>query len=192
MKQFVEDIKVGFKFLINHKELIMIASVTLVFNFTYAPLEPVFPVFVGDILNSGAEILGIIWTVFAIGALLGSIIWVRFKPRVPYSYLLGTVIFLWGMAPLSFSFFSNEYIIYFIMFLGGIAYAPYNIVAPTLQQQLVPNHLRGRIIGIIGLIAGLGFPIGAYVGGKLGDYLGAAHTIFLSGLLTVLLGVVVF
>ncbi|UOQ93128.1 MFS transporter [Halobacillus shinanisalinarum] len=190
--KFVEDTKVGFEFLFHHKVLIMIAGVTLAFNITYAPLEPVLPVFVSDDLDSGPETLGMIWTIFAVGALIGSFIWARLKIRFYYSYSLGTVITLWGLAPLSFSLFTNEYIVYLIMFLGGIAYAPYNIVEPTLEQQLVPNNLRGRVIGVIGLIAGIGFPLGTFMGGLLGEYIGAANTIFVSGLLTVLLGGIVF
>ncbi|MFB4169662.1 MFS transporter [Virgibacillus sp. JSM 102003] len=192
MNKFFEDTKVGFKFLVRHRSLIMIACVTSVFNVTYALLEPVLPVFVGEFLNAGPSTLGLFWTIFAIGSLLGSLIWVRTKIRWNYSHSLGVVIFLWGLAPLTFSFFTNEYIVYFIMFLGGIVYAPYNIVEPTLEQQLIPGHLRGRVIGVIGLIAGMGFPLGTYVGGLLGENIGAANTILVSGITTVILGIIVF
>lgn len=77
------------------------------------------------------------------------------------------------------------------MFFGGIVYAPYNIVSPTLRQQLVPNEMRGRVFGVYGLIAGLGFPIGVYAGGLLAELVGVTQTILFSGVLTMILGLVV-
>ncbi|WP_160847616.1 MFS transporter [Pontibacillus yanchengensis] len=187
-----EDTKEGFAFLKKHRILIVIASVTLVFNVTYAPLEPVLPVFVGKNVNGGPSTLGLIWTVFAVGALIGSFIWVRLKMDVYYSYSLGVVISLWGIAPVIMSQFTNETIIYIIMFFGGVVYAPYNIVEPTLEQQLVPDKIRGRVLGVLGMIAGIGFPVGTFLGGLLGEFIGPSLTIFLSGMFTIVLGVFVF
>ncbi|MGD6789990.1 hypothetical protein ACQCT3_08890 [Sutcliffiella horikoshii] len=45
--------------------LILIAFVTFLFNFTYAPLEPMLPVFVDDLLDAGPETLGTMWSFFA-------------------------------------------------------------------------------------------------------------------------------
>lgn len=189
--RIIKEIVDGFTFLRNHRVLIIISSVTLIFNITYAPLEPVLPVFVGSHLNSGPDTLGMIWTVFAVGALLGSFIWVRLNIPIYYSYSLGIVISLWGVAPLLISFFTNETIVYLIMFFGGMVYAPYNIVEPTLEQKLIPNHLRGRVIGVMGFIAGIGFPFDTFIGGLLGEYFGAANTLFMSGLATIILGLTV-
>ncbi len=77
------------------------------------------------------------------------------------------------------------------MFFGGIVYAPFNIVSPTLRQQLVPNTMRGRVFGVYGLIAGIGFPIGVCAGGLLAELVGVTQTILFSGVLTMALGLVV-
>ncbi|WP_285806339.1 MFS transporter [Rossellomorea marisflavi] len=101
------------------------------------------------------------------------------------------VILLWGLVPTSLSFHTHILIIYVLMFLGGIVYAPFNIVSPTLRQQLVPNAMRGRVFGVYGLIAGIGFPIGVYAGGLLAELVGVTQTILFSGVLTMTLGLVV-
>ncbi|MEI5906660.1 MFS transporter [Bacillus spongiae] len=188
---FYRDTKEGFQFIFTYKSLVVIALVTFFFNFTYAPLEPMLPVFVNDIINEGAEALGLMWTCFAIGSFIGSLGWIRLNKNIPYSYALGLVIFLWGMVPTSFGFLSNILVIYIMMFLGGVVYAPYNIISPTLKQRLVPNTIRGRVFGVYGLIAGLGFPIGVYVGGYIAEYIGVVNTIIASGIMTMLLGLVV-
>lgn len=149
------------------------------------------PAYVDDVLDAGSGVLGTIWTFFAVGSFLGSLLWVKLGKKLPYSFSLGGVMLLWGLAPVSFSYVTSEWVVFAIMFLGGVVYAPYNIVSPTLQQTLVPNSLRGRVVGVYGLIAGLGFPIGVYLGGVVGELLGVSETILLSGLLTVGLGLLV-
>ena len=71
-------------------------------------------------------------------------------------------------------------------------YAPYNIVEPTLEQKLVPDEIRGRVLGVLGMIAGVGFPVGTFLGGLLRDWIGASNTVFISGFFTITLGLVVF
>jgi MFS family permease len=101
------------------------------------------------------------------------------------------VIGLWGLAPLWFGLVPEVHIVWMAMWIGGIVYAPYNIIAPTIQQRLVPDPVRGRVIGVYNLLGGIGFPLGVYTGGWLGNWLGPAAAIAWSGAATVLLGLVV-
>jgi MFS family permease len=191
LHRFFVDTKEGFRFIFSYKVLILIALVTFLFNFTYAPLEPMLPVFVDVILNAGPDTLGTMWSIFAIGSFIGALIWVKIGRRFPYSYSLGLVIFLWGIVPTSLGFVTNSIYVYILMFLGGLVYSPYNIVSPTLRQKLVPNTIRGRVFGVYGLIAGLGFPLGVYLGGLVAELVGVVNTIIMSGGLTMLLGLFV-
>ncbi len=190
-RHFLRETKEGFTYILSYKILIVIALITLLFNFTYAPLEPMLPVFVDEIVKAGPGTLGTMWSFFAVGSFAGAILWVRLRRKFPYSYSLGLVILLWGLVPTSLSFHTHILIIYALMFLGGIVYAPFNIVSPTLRQQLVPNAMRGRVFGVYGLIAGIGFPIGVYAGGLLAELVGVTQTILFSGVLTMTLGLVV-
>ncbi|WP_181350321.1 MFS transporter [Thalassobacillus sp. CUG 92003] len=185
------DTKAGIQFIMQYRILIFIACVTLLFNFTYAPFEAVLPAFVNDALQAEASVLGMMWSTFSVGALTGAALWIRLSMKLPYSYVLGVVIILWGLAPFTVAFLNEPWLIYIVMFLGGVFYAPYNIVAPTLKQRLVPNALRGRVFGVYNLIAGLGLPIGMYLGGLSGDLIGLTETVALSGVATVLLGLLV-
>lgn len=190
-RRFLRETKEGFTYIFSYKILIVIALITFFFNFTYAPLEPMLPVFIDEIVKAGPGTLGTMWSFFAVGSFVGAILWVRLGRRFPYSYSLGLVILLWGLVPTSLSFFTHIMIIYSLMFFGGTVYAPYNIVSPTLRQQLVPNAMRGRVFGVYGLIAGLGFPIGVYAGGLLAELVGVTQTILFSGVLTMILGLAV-
>ncbi|WP_019416156.1 MFS transporter [Paenisporosarcina sp. TG20] len=190
-KKFIHETMIGIKFIVSYRILIVIACITLFFNFAYAPLESAFPVFVDRILRAGPEVLGIMWSIFAVGSLTGSVLWTKLSIKISYSYSLGSVIILWGLIPLLLSITVEVKFVYLLMLLGGVVYAPYNIVAPTIRQKLVPNKIRGRVFGVYGLISGIGFPIGVYLGGLLTEQLGVLVTVSGSGILTIIVGIFV-
>lgn len=191
IRNFWQDTKEGVLFLWSFPVLISIPFITLFFNLTYAPMEPVLPAFISSVMQAGSESLGTLWTVFAAGSFLGAMFFVKINKRYTYSFALGGTILLWGIAATVLGFVPNLFWAFIIMFLGGIFYAPYNIIAPTLEQKLIPNHIRGRVLGVIYLISGLSFPLGTYLGGILGEILGIRETMILSGLATMALGVTV-
>lgn len=191
LSKYLVDTKNGIIFILKSKILTVIAVLTLFFNFTYAPFETVLPAFVSNTLLSGPEILGLMWTFFSIGSLLGAFLWIKLSLKFPYSYSLGSIIILWGLIPIAVSLIREPLLIFGIMLVGGILYAPYNIVAPTLRQKLVPNQFRGRVFGVYGLIAGLGYPLGVYLGGIFGEVIGVTQTVALSGIVTVILGAII-
>ncbi|MBH0175654.1 MFS transporter [Fictibacillus sp. 23RED33] len=191
VKSFWMETKEGFKFLWSYPVLISIPFITFFFNLTYAPLEPVLSGYVSTTLNSGPEALGTLWTIFAVGSFFGAFLYVKLDKKFTYSIALGSTIFLWGAAATVLGFSPTIYISFIIMFFGGIVYAPYNIIAPTLEQKLVPNEIRGRVIGVIYFISGLSFPLGTYLGGILGDWVGIRETIIISGIATITLGITV-
>ncbi|OWT47741.1 MFS transporter [Bacillus sp. K2I17] len=191
MQIFWEETKEGIKFLRSSPILMAIPFITFFFNLTYAPIELVLSGYVSKVLDSGAETLGSLWTIFAIGSVLGAFLYVKLDKKFMYSMSLGGTIALWGIAVILLGFSPNIPMSFVIMLIGGIVYAPYNIIAPTFEQKLVPNDIRGRVLGVIYLISGLSFPLGTYLGGILGDSVGIRETIILSGIETIVLGVVV-
>lgn len=192
LNRYFTDTINGFKYILRFRILIFIALITFFFNLSYAPLESILPVYVSTILDQGPEVLGLMWTCFAVGSFIGSLIWVRLSLKFNYSSTMGAIICLWGCVPFVLSILNQYEIVYLFMFLGGLVYSPYNIVAPTLRQKLVPNELRGRVFGVYSLISGLGFPLGLFIGGIIGENFGVIHAIVASGMMTVALGVIVF
>jgi MFS family permease len=67
--------------------------------------------------------------------------------------------------------------------LGQIVYAIANV---TLRQLLVPPHVLGRVNATMRFLIMAMFPLGAIVGGVLGEFAGLRATLWLSGALIVL------
>lgn len=181
----------AWRFLWNSPGLLVIGLVTLLFNLTYGPLEPALPVMVDRVYHSGAGTLGLIWSSFAIGSLLGTLLWSRFRPGFGLRWLIAGVILGWGLFSGLVGFTTHPWQAMVVLCAGGLVYAPYNIVAATWQQRLVPDHLRGSVFGMFQSVTSSGLPLGQLVGGLAITAIGAGDTIALGGAATVVLGVVV-
>jgi hypothetical protein len=54
----------------------------------------------------------------------------------------------------------------------------FNINTISLRQQIVPNHLLGRIISIAGVLAWSAIPLGALIGGWAIDRTGSVALVY--------------
>jgi predicted MFS family arabinose efflux permease len=182
----------GWVFLMRAPLLLLLAVVTLFFNLTYGPLEPALPVMVSSVYRAGASTLGLVWTAFAVGALIGTTLWGYFEPRWPMRVVVPGIILCWGVFSGLIAWTHNAWQAMALLFLGGLTYAPYNILYLTLQQRLVADEHRGKVYGVINSLTYAGLPVGQLLGGVLISAVGAPATILAGGIACVALGVLVF
>lgn len=178
----------AWRFLWNSPILVVIGVVTLFFNLTYGPLEPALPFMVSRVYHAGAGTLGLIWSAFAIGSLMGTFLWIRFRPPWSLRWIIAGVILGWGLFSGLAGFTTHPWEAMLALFCGGLVYAPYNIVAATWQQRLVPDYLRGSVFGVFQAVTSSGLPVGQLVGGLAITAIGAGHTMVVGGAATVALG----
>lgn len=181
----------GFQYLFGVPLLLLLIIITLFFNLTYGPMEPALPILVSKVFHAGASVLGIIWSSFAVGSLLGTVLWSRFRPRRSLRLSISGIILCWGVFSGGVGISGHPWQAMLIMFLGGVTFAPYNILAATMQQKLIPDRHRGKVYGVMQSITSVGLPIGQLAGGFLVKEIGAGTTIFAGGVATILLGIVV-
>jgi predicted MFS family arabinose efflux permease len=68
------------------------------------------------------------------------------------------------------------------MFIGGICNPIYNINQVSLRQAITPDRLQGRMNASVRFIVWGTIPIGALLGGALGEALGLWPTIALASI----------
>ncbi len=181
----------AWRFLRNSPVLLIIGLVTLFFNLTYGPLEPALPVMVDRVYHAGAGTLGLIWSSFAVGSLVGTLLWSRFRPSWGLRWFLAGVILGWGLFSGLAGLTTHPWQAMVTLFCGGLVYSPYNIVAATWQQRLIPDPLRGSVFGLFQSVTSSGLPIGQLIGGLLVSAVGAGATMTIGGAATVLVGLIV-
>ncbi len=186
-----DDLRSGFRYVMKTPVLALLALVTLLFSLTYGPLEPALPLLVSTVYHDGAQVLGLLWSSFAAGAVLGTFAWVYWQPRIPLRLLVAGIIAAWGVCSGLVGVVPGPVAAGALLALGGFTYAPYNIVWTTWRQRLVPDHLRGRVFGLINGVSGVGLPLGQALGGLLVAGVGPQATVMVGGAACVLLGAVV-
>lgn len=150
------------------------------------------PVFAKDILGVGASGLGYLHAASGTGALLGTLAMAALGnfPHKGWLLLGGAVLFgafliLFGVATQVLGSFPLALL---LLFLAGISTSMYMISVMTTLQSLVPDALRGRVMGIYGMTWSL-MPLGAMQGGAIAQYAGAPFAVGLGGAAVLLFAV---
>lgn len=178
----------GFGTLLGLQAPRVITVISVVFFFSYGPLEPALPIYARDTLRGGATAYGLLWSGFGVGALVGllAIPFVAKQPRP--GVLFALIALLWGALLLPLMFLTNLPLAMLFLGLAGCAWAPYSTVEISLLQRLVPEHLRGEMFGARSTVMVAVSPLGVLTGGLLLDTLSAPVVIGVSALACVASG----
>jgi MFS transporter, DHA1 family, staphyloferrin A biosynthesis exporter len=151
------------------QSLLLLAVVPMVFAFPYTAMMPLFA---EDLLRLGPGGLGILLSVAAAGALVGSA-WLSLggeREGAGRWLVCSTICF--GLFLLLFMFAGNLPTAAVLIFLVGLASATYRTTSRVALQTRVPDRLRGRILSIALMDRGL-MPLGAILIGAVAEWAGA-------------------
>ncbi|MGI8728772.1 MAG: MFS transporter [Solirubrobacteraceae bacterium] len=158
--------------------LLILSVVPMVFAFPYTAMMPLFA---EELLQLGPEGLGILLSVAAAGALVGSA-WLSLGSETDGTgkwlvcSILGSGLFL-----LLFAVAETLLTAAVMMFLVGLASSTYRTVSRVVLQTRVPDRLRGRILSIALMDRGL-MPLGAILVGAVAEWAGALWAgVFMGG-----------
>jgi predicted MFS family arabinose efflux permease len=161
---------------------------SLVFFFSYGPLEAALPVYSSEILHSDAGGYGLLWAGFGVGAFAGVLTLTRLARRWRPSIALPMIAVLWGALLLPLFFIHELPLAMLFLGVAGASWAPYTPMETTLLQRLVPAEIRGQVFGARHSLVVAAAPLGAALGGVLLQYLSAPLVIAISGLACILAG----
>ncbi len=129
---------------------------------------------------------------FSVGMMAGGIlisIWGGFKNKV-HTMVLSWLLF--GAATVLFGVIPNFWVYLGVMIFCGCTMPLYNTPAMTLLQTNIPANMMGRVFSAIGVINGLGMPLGMALFGPLGDAVKIELLLVITGALLVLGGVALY
>ncbi|MDD5432984.1 MAG: MFS transporter [Candidatus Omnitrophica bacterium] len=160
--------------------LITMVAMTSLFGISYIILMPVF---VKDVLHSGARGLGVLMSSAGIGALAAALLLARLGDFKYKGQLVFYSSIVFSAAIIFFSL-SNTYLtsIISLIILGWSSVTAISLVN-TLLQTLVPDHVRGRVMSLFMLtFAGI-MPFGNLIAGFLAHAFGVSFAIMISGVI---------
>jgi MFS transporter, DHA1 family, staphyloferrin A biosynthesis exporter len=151
------------------QSLLILAVVPMVFAFPYTAMMPLFA---EDLLQLGPEGVGILLSVAAAGALIGSA-WLSLGRETEGAGIwLVCSLIGFGLFLLLFMIAQTLVAAAVMMFLVGLASTTYRTMSRVTLQTRVPDRLRGRILSIALMDRGL-MPLGAILIGAVAEWTGA-------------------
>jgi MFS family permease len=187
----LEKLREGLAFIADDRlarTLVLMVAATSIFALPYAML---LPVFARDILGVGATGLGLMLSASGAGALAGGIALAATARAARRGPVLLTSAAIFCLMVGGFTF-SRSFPLSLTLLAGaGFSLIPFTASANALLQSIVPDGLRGRVMGVyVFMFLGM-TPIGSLQAGFLAGWIGAPYAVALSvSLLLMVVGLV--
>ena len=153
----------------------------------------ILPVFARDIFEVGTSGLGVLHGASGFGAVLGTLITAslgNFQRKgwliLGGAVLFGTFLILFAVTGSLFKFFPLSLV---FIFCAGMSTSIYMITIMSTLQMMVPNELRGRVMGIYGMTWSL-LPVGAMQSGAIAEYTSAPLAVAIGGAAVIFFAIV--
>ncbi len=157
------DIAEGVRFIRSRRDFVLLIGLTYAthfFGMQYLQLMPFF----AKRFGLEADGYGIMLSALGLGALTGTVVVgrIRSKSNIGYIMLGGSMVF--AGAVIAFAFARSFYVSIGFLFIGGLANTIFFVIAMTVLQLRVPEHMRGRVMGIYTITFSF-IPLGGAMGG---------------------------
>ena len=164
------DLIEGIKFILGNSIFTFLIAITFFNSFFGMSVIPMMPVFAVDILKVGADGQGVMMGVGGVGAFamtlgLGRVGNLRHRGMM---IVVGSAVFGLSLTLLAISSkqLGNYPLAVFLMFVMGAFSSVYMISIMSSLQLMVPDHMRGRVMGFYGMTWSI-MPLGAMYTGAL-------------------------
>jgi MFS family permease len=176
----------GFRYVFQHRRVLTILSlftVVGIFGWSYSVLMPAFA---RDVLHLGANGYGLLMAGSGVGALVGALTVASAGHILPTRMMALGGVWIFSAALTLFAFNKNLYLAVLLLALVGFGIVLYFSTSNTVLQSIVPDEMRGRVMGIWALIFGGMIPLGSLEAGILADFIGTPATMAIGALICAL------
>jgi MFS family permease len=145
------------------------------------------PIFARDIFQVGTWGLGVMRAAPAVGAVLVSIILIRWPPRRHLGRVMYGGVAVFGLATIAFGLSTSfVFSIFALMVIGGADMLSVVIRQPLIQLE-TPDAMRGRVSAVNSLFIGTSNQIGEFESGVAAAWFGTIPAVLIGGFGTLLI-----
>jgi MFS family permease len=179
------DIVEGLKFIKTNSIFSFLIGMTFFNSFFGLSYIILMPVFADDILKVGADGQGVLMSVSGVGALIVTL-WLGTRVSsgntgfilIGGAVLTGITVAAWALTA---EYIGSYALALVLIFFLGLFSSVYMISIMSTLQMLVPNEMRGRVMGFYGMTWNI-MPLGGMFAGALAVSIGAAWAVAIGGL----------
>lgn len=140
-----------------------------IFGWSYTVLMPAFA---RDVLGRGANGYGVLMSASGTGAFIGALVVATYGHAfVPRRLALGGV-WLFAANLFALALTRNFYLALGFLFVAGFGMLLFFSTSNTVLQTIVPDEMRGRVMGIWSLVFGAMIPLGSLEAGAAAHWVG--------------------
>ena len=152
----------------------------------------ILPVYAVNVLHVGPERLGLLFSCFGLGSILGSLMLATlgYRARKGYLYFCGILVWVSALTVFALSHWLWVSMISLVAFGVGQIFTGTTTI--TLLQTRVPEQMRGRVMSLNTLLIMGVRPLGDFPAGALISAIGAPETVLLSAGLVAGYGALIF
>ena len=167
----------GFRYVWNHvrvRTIFALFAIVGIFGWSYSVLMPAFA---RDILHLGERGYGLLLGASGVGALVAALTTATFGTSISARKLALGGVWLFSAMLLIFAFNRNLVIAMLCLAGAGFGMMLFFSTSNTTVQTIVPDEMRGRVMGIWALIFGGMIPFGSLEAGAVAHFFGTAATL---------------
>jgi len=164
---------------------VMVGAMTLdLFSVLFGGATALLPVFAAEILHVGPQGLGALRAAPAAGAVLTSLALAHRPPLRRAGPALIAAVAAFGVTMIGFGLSRSFALSLGLLAMSGAVDMVSVVIRSTLLQIFTPEHLMGRVSAVNQIFIGSSNEIGAFESGVAAKLLGAAPSVVLGGVLT--------
>ncbi|PAE29492.1 hypothetical protein CHI07_08930 [Paenibacillus sp. 7884-2] len=165
------DMKEGIDELFRNKTLLTPTITVLFINFASSLVIGVLIFYVTDKLGATEAQIGLMFTISAVGGLLGAAVVSKIRARFGRGNIY-TFCLLFDIVGVSYLIFAPTWwAIGIALAIRTFSTTISNIVYFTIRQEFTPNHLLGRVAGTSSMLMKLTLPFGLFIAGLWAEWL---------------------
>jgi MFS family permease len=138
-----------------------------IFGWSYGVLMPAFA---RDVLDRGANGYGILMSASGTGAFIGALVVATYGHLFTARRLALGGVWLFSIALFALSLSRNFYVALAFLLVAGFGMLLFFSTSNTVLQTIVPDEMRGRVMGVWSLVFGAMIPLGSLEAGAVAHW----------------------
>ena len=176
----------GFRYVwhsVRVRTIFILFAIVGIFGWSYSVLMPAFA---RDVLHLGEQGYGLLLGASGVGALAGALTTAAFGSSLSPRKMAFGGVWLFSLMLLIFSYNRNLTVAVLCLAGTGFGMMLFFSTSNTTVQTIVPDEMRGRVMGIWALIFGGMIPFGSLEAGAVAHYFGTSATLAIGAIVCAL------